>query len=1464
MSFLVASGHVSVEAKTGDAKRDIAQLIRTLGGLGPASTTAAGGLEKLRDRGAAAARALHSLGNKADAAERALVGLRAVAGTIKVTAELDDDTTSGVAAVKAALQDLKSEGPVRLNVTFDGQAAQIIAAARAMRDLRGDAVTAGTALGRLATRAAEAAIALNSLEQQAEDAARALRNLRGRAVAAAFALAELRDRATSANNALRTLANRAGTADGRLGDLSTRTRSLRGDMDDLDGSVTNLTGHLGGLNGRFGNLGRSGGQASGGMRQMMMAAIALSPALIPVAASATLVGSQMVAGLGAGAVAVVAFGAALAPQIVAMSKIGEAQKAYTDAVKEHGAASKEALAAEVTFGKAVGRSSPEVRKAAASLSVMKDEYKAWSKSLEGDTLGVATKSFAVLGAIFPRLTPVVRGASVELSRFMTIAAGGVAGSGFKRMMDDFAVFAQGSLQKANNGLVHMMRTLSQGGLSSGGLAEFIKYAKENGPLVGQALRNIGEAFAKLIAGASDVGVSLLTVISAMAKLVASLPTSLITTMLQLAIAMKAVTLAAAGARAVGLAYAALRVQLIAMGTAAVGASGALMTLRVAFAALSTGAKLGVVVAGVALLVVAIKKISDAGRAAPPDVDKLTTSLGRLAQTGKLSGEAARVLGEDLGGLSTALKTLSDPSIGEGVEKWLSDLTGIDTVNIKEAKAPIEGIDKALAGMVKGGNPQLAAAALAELGKNAKANGQDMSELRPMLDSYDSALADLAFENKLVADSMGVFGRQAQATSAKLDAQKASAEGLRQAITNLNDTNRAAYDSQIAFEGAIDALTASFKEHGASLDLDTEAGRKNGTAMSGAAKAHDEMVAAGLAAGESLGSMTSKSGTLRAEMMRLAMTVFDNKQKATAYVNTLLGTPGEIKTMVKLERAEAISGLKSVQAEIKKTPGAKSVKVSTLNAAAIKALEAVGLKTRNLPDGRTEVFTKNGQSLGGIGAVLRALNNLDGKTANTYTTHTVTYHKRTTYDKDGSGIPDSVQAPKGATGGRYTGRSFTGYASGGPVRGPGTGTSDDVFAPWLSAGEWVIKDAAVRKYGDKFMASVNDGTLKLGPGFAKGGKLTEKQKEAARTRADARGSLKNNATLTDMSIIASGGKGNAEISSTLGKERSEGALVDFLNKLQTTVSKAGFSPKTNSALQKQITASAKKLFAQNDALDKVTASLDKAKSGLDDLKGKFDSLKTSVASSLIGFANVTKIGKYGTSPETLIKQLQSDTTRTTDFAKQLEQLKAKGLNGTAISDIAQAGVAGGGMATAESLLTATPEQIAKINELQKQLTASANAAGKTTADAMYGAGIKAAEGIVAGLTAKKAAIESAMMSIAKAMEAAIKKALGIKSPAKRLEPVGDFAFQGVERGWTKSMTKGRTLLSGSAAPVYRPNMLTAPGVSMPQGTGAGIVVNLSPTFHTMTLPSVGERKAFAKAMAAEFSDAIRERDRERRR
>lgn len=63
-----------------------------------------------------------------------------------------------------------------------------------------------------------------------------------------------------------------------------------------------------------------------------------------------------------------------------------------------------------------------------------------------------------------------------------------------------------------------------------------------------------------------------------------------------------------------------------------------------------------------------------------------------------------------------------------------------------------------------------------------------------------------------------------------------------------------------------------------------------------------------------------------------------------------------------------------------------------------------------------------------------------------------------------------------------GETPPGYATGGHISGPGTGTSDSMLAR-LSNGEYVIKAAAVRRFGKGFFDQLNNMRL---PGFATGG------------------------------------------------------------------------------------------------------------------------------------------------------------------------------------------------------------------------------------------------------------------------------------------------------------------------------------------------------------------------------------------
>ena len=78
---------------------------------------------------------------------------------------------------------------------------------------------------------------------------------------------------------------------------------------------------------------------------------------------------------------------------------------------------------------------------------------------------------------------------------------------------------------------------------------------------------------------------------------------------------------------------------------------------------------------------------------------------------------------------------------------------------------------------------------------------------------------------------------------------------------------------------------------------------------------------------------------------------------------------------------------------------------------------------------------------------------------------------------------ALQAVSGITGlfGGAAGASVM-AATGGYIRGPGTGTSDSIPAR-LSNGEFVVREAMVRKYGVGFLHAINRGRL---AGFADGG------------------------------------------------------------------------------------------------------------------------------------------------------------------------------------------------------------------------------------------------------------------------------------------------------------------------------------------------------------------------------------------
>ncbi|MEU5742077.1 hypothetical protein ABZ784_29300 [Streptomyces tendae] len=726
--------------------------------------------------------------------------------------------------------------------------------------------------------------------------------------------------------------------------------------------------------------GLPGGSGGGGgldfnLGSLIPAATAVVPLIAGLAANLAPLAGTLAATGGAAA----AFGIALAGQVGPLKEASDAEKKYQDAVREHGAASQEAAEAQVDYQRKLASMPPETQRAAVALSRLKTTFGDWSDDMAGFTMAPVEKGFTVLEQVIPKLSPEVEAFSGSFDRLMNVAGGAVSTPGFDAFADRVGELTQAKVDDFTDQIIHLLRVVSQGDADAGAVGQILAYFRENGPEAREAVDAIGDAVVTLAQGAAQAGPTMLTLVTAAARLVSALPPELVAIILQTATALKLLQLAGAGSAVLAAGIGRARTAILGLSAASAAAGGGLAGLRAAFLALGTAAKASVVLAGIGLVVYALHELSSVGKDAPADLDKVTSSLKRFGATGKLTGESARVFGEDFSKLSDSLQKVVDPKGLDQFQQSVVSFFGTDSTPIKDAKENIDDFDQGLASLVKNGNAEQAELALKRTMDALKSDGKDVGEFRKQLDGYDEALADLAFEQELTAQSQGIFGQAAQDTTAKLSAQKGAADGLRASLIALNETNRDAYSAEINFEQAVDDLTASFKEHGATLDTNTDAGRRNAEAMVKAAQSQDELIASGIAAGDSFETMTGKTDKLRASMLTLATQAFDgNKKKATEYVNALLGVPSEVETLIRAETQAAITDLEAVKNQIATTNG-KTIVMEAPTAAARAQLEALGFKIEDVPGSKNVKITiPTGTPIGAVNAIQGAINGMRGK------------------------------------------------------------------------------------------------------------------------------------------------------------------------------------------------------------------------------------------------------------------------------------------------------------------------------------------------------------------------------------------------------------------------------------------------------------------------------------------------------
>ncbi|GGU90935.1 hypothetical protein GCM10010275_29910 [Streptomyces litmocidini] len=1122
------------------------------------------------------------------------------------------------------------------------------------------------------------------------------------------------------------------------------------------------------------------------MEALRGAAISLAPAAIPIAAAF----APIAVNAGAAGLAVGAFGAALAGQIGPLGEAAEAEKKYTDTVAESGARSEEAIKAQADYVRQVGKLPPATRQAAAALSVLKDEYKGWSDSLAEQTMAPVTKSFAVLGALLPKLTPLAQGASHELDRLVTVIGGAVASPGFDSFANRLDGFATGAIRRANDALIHLMRTTDSGQIG-GAFSEFMDFARAQGPVVADTLRSVATALLNVLQAGTDVGVGMLTVVNGLAGLVAAVPPGAITALLQLAIAIKAVRLAAIGLAAGRAALAGFATTVLAMRTAAAGASGPMATLTASFGALSRGAKLALAGTGIGLFVIALSELSQMGRQAPPDVDQLTLSLKQLNATGQATGEAAKTFGSDLGGLYDKVRSLTDPSTTDDVQQFIVTLGGLgswDSTPVKDAKDNLDAIDQALASLVSSGRPEQAAAALERLTAEYGQGGRDTAAFTGAMDAYQSALADSKFEQDLAAASMGLFGQQAVATKAKLDAQKASADGLRQSLQALNDVNRAGLGGQIAFEAALDATAkaaqtnaGAWGKNASTYNLATEKGRAAATALSDLAAKTDAATAAARESGASWSTVNGIYDRGRTALIASAQQMGLSETAARNLANQILRTPDKT-ARLKGNMEDLQAKLNSAKAQLGRVPDSRKAQVR----ANIAQLEAQLAEAR------------------------RKLAAIDGTVA--------TASVMVTYRQQHSGASDFTKA-------------IGGYAGGGDPR-PGevawVGENGPELVRFGRGGAHVYDHDTSMGMLRQLGAGQDVGAgLAAGMLQSRTGVEQAARGMAAGVEAGVRAELQIASPSKKMIALAKDTGRGMIVGLTGTKAQIKATAMDLVKDVWA----AWKGQKTNvdNDLVKLINRDHAKLQALASKRDALRTKLGKAqellKSRIEE-RDRYSSDIRSQARSDSGLSSLGLEAKQVTASS--IKQgLGQKLAKLRQFTKWVGILTKRGINRNLLRQVLAMGPEEG-YAYASALVGMSNADLKAVNSLQSQIDKESDTLGKNAANTMYGAGVASAQGLVAGLKSQEKAVVDQMYKLAKAMEKAIKKALGIRSPSRVAHGIGLNFGQGLSGGTLASLPLvGRAVdtVAGRMAGI-RPMAGASAGLGVPAAAGGGSPVYIT--------------------------------------
>ncbi len=413
-------------------------------------------------------------------------------------------------------------------------------------------------------------------------------------------------------------------------------------------------------------------------------------------------------------------------------------------------------------------------------------------------------------------------------------------------------------------------------------------------------------------------------------------------------------------------------------------------------------------AAVTGLVIAVQLLGAAQRAQAQSTEQVTGNIETLAKAGTDLALVNKQITDAMRGdslthvkdLGTAFKSLGDMSrMGTGWFNDALDMTGLKTAT-GVVKDELSKIDTGLRDLASGGNLQGAQEAFRKLSDAAIEQGESLEfaasyfpQYRAQLEQTAATLdVDLKPEEyarwmrgeipaaiKAAADAGGPLTKNLNDQQKAMAGVAGAAADAVQAMQKYASLQLQLSGSEIGFKSALAEANKGLKERGAGLDLNTEKGRANQSALNQTAAAMSSYLQSLKDAGASEETIGSQASTMQTQLAGLADKMGMTKEQARQFAAAVLAIPGDVAPTFSAPGATvSAQQARQLAAAVEAVPELAETRILAIGARPSKKEVDTFIGSLKGVPAEKKAILRTIAELGGVNAARDALSKLKGK------------------------------------------------------------------------------------------------------------------------------------------------------------------------------------------------------------------------------------------------------------------------------------------------------------------------------------------------------------------------------------------------------------------------------------------------------------------------------------------------------